>query len=72
MGQALLFIVPADVGTLETRRAPARLCQNQDLQDWRDLQDFAFAQPAPFAITETPANPNTSKRLPLEDTPEES
>ena len=27
-----------------------RLCQNQD------LQDFAFDQPAPFAITENPAN----------------
>ena len=40
----------------------ARICQNQDLQDWRDLQDFAFAfaQLALFAKTiadERPTNP---------------
>ena len=30
---------------------------------------FRFAQPAPFAITEKPANPNTSKRLPNPENP---
>ena len=47
-------------------RPKPRLCQNQD---WRDFQDFAFAQPAPFAITENPANPNTNKRLPNPENP---
>ena len=27
------------------------ICQNQDFQDWRDLQDFDFVQIAIFAIT---------------------
>ena len=29
----------------------ARICQNQDLQDWRDFQDFIVAQIGIFAIT---------------------
>jgi len=39
-GQVSLFVVPEDAGTYETPRAAARLCQNQDFQDWRDFQDF--------------------------------
>ena len=45
----------------------ARLCQNQDLQDWRDLQDFAFARLNLFAITGNPAKTNMDERLPVKD-----
>ena len=31
--------------------AIARLCQNQDFQDWRDFQDFVVVQIGIFAIT---------------------
>ena len=46
--------------------ACARLCQNQD------FQDFAFAQPALFAATANPAKTNGDERLPHEDAPDES
>ena len=42
-------------GAASERGAIARLCQNQDFQDWRDFQDFAFAQRALFVITVNPA-----------------
>ena len=40
---------------MRVSRASASLCQNQDFQDWRDFQDFTFARPAIFAITENPS-----------------
>ena len=51
----------------------ARLCQNQDLQDWRDSQDFSFTSLL-FAITGNPAKTklNTNKRLHVKDAPEKS
>jgi len=37
---------PAKVGKLgDALGVVARLCQNQDLRDWRDLQDFASLIP---------------------------
>ena len=44
-------------------------CQNQDL---RDFQDFRFAKPALFAITENPAKMNVDERLHVADAREES
>ena len=43
-----------------------RICQNQDLRDWRDLQDFVSPSPR-FAAIGNPANPNMDKRLPGEN-----
>ena len=49
-----------------------RLCHNQDLQDWRDLQDFAFVRLALFATTVNPAKTNRDERLPPKDEPDKS
>ena len=43
--------------------ARAPLCQNQDLQDWRDLQDFTFAQLPLFAIKGIPAKTIVDERF---------
>ena len=72
-------VIPAKAGTQKVADAvgmPAsaitRFCQNQDLQDWRDFQDFAFARLAVFAITEIPVKTNSDERLTVEDAPAES
>ena len=44
-----------------------RLCQNQDFQDWRDLQDFAFARISLFAIAGDFCKTNGDERLPVEN-----
>ena len=41
--------------------ATARICQNQDYQDWEDFQDFVVAP------SENPAKPKMDKRPPLEN-----
>ena len=56
---------------MRAARVGARLCQNQDLQDWRDSQDFAFAQLASFAITGHPDETDADDRLRLQNKPAE-
>ena len=46
--------------------AAARLCQNQDLQNWRDIQDFVSDRLALFDITGNPPKPSADERLPSE------
>ena len=67
--QLALFAITANPAK---RLAAARVSQNQDFQDWRDLQDFTLAQITLFAITANPAKTSADERLPLEDATDES
>ena len=58
-------VIPAKAGIQRGAGAGviALLCQNQDLRDWRDLQDFAFARIALFTATVNAAKTNGGRAL---------
>ena len=64
-------VIPAKAGIQRGARGVVRLCQNQDLQDSRDFQDFTSPY-LRFLPNGNPAKTNTDERSPMKDEPVES